>query len=95
MVKALKGKGTYCVESWEILVKIWNLQKKKWHSGKEIYYIWNEKKHEWVKNTLEFAKTRIKTVTLKSVKPQWHGTITSGLSYMNSEFQRKNINNPE
>lgn len=48
MVKALKGKGTYCVESWEILVKIWNLQKKKeWHSGNEniLYLKW---KKTWV-----------------------------------------------
>lgn len=29
MVKALKRKGTYCVDSWEILVKIWNLQKER------------------------------------------------------------------
>lgn len=59
----------------------------------KIYDIWNEKKHEWVKNTLEFAKT--KTVTLKSVKPQWHGTITNGLRYMSSESQRKDRNNPK
>ena len=93
MVKALKGKGTYCVESWEILVKIWNLQKKKKNGILEmkIYYIWNEKKPEWVKNTLEFAKTKTKTVTLKSVKPQWHGTITSGLTYMNFLSSKEKI----
>ena len=93
MVKALKGKGTYCVESWEILVTIWNLQKKKKNGILEmkIYYIWNEKKHEWVKNTLEFAKTKTKTVTLKSVKPQWHGTITSGLTYMNFLSSKEKI----
>lgn len=83
------------MDSWEILAEIWNLQKKKkeWYSGNKIYDIWNEKKHEWVKNTLEFAKT--KTVTLKSVKPQWYGTIINGLRYMSSESQRKDRNNPK
>ena len=94
MVKALKEKGTYYGKSWEILVKIWYLPKKKMAFWKWKYRI-NETNHEWVKNTLEFAKTKTKTVTLKSVKPQWHGTITSGLSYMSSEFQRNDINNPE
>ena len=46
MVKALKGKGTYCVESWEILVKIWNLQKKMaFWKGNILYLKW---KKTWV-----------------------------------------------
>lgn len=33
MVKALKRKGTYCVDSWRNTSRNMNLQKKEWYSG--------------------------------------------------------------
>lgn len=64
MVKALKGKGTYCVESWEILVKIWNLQKKK----RMAFWKWKYTISEMKKNMSE-----LKTLwSLQKPKPkQW------------------------
>lgn len=63
MVKALKEKGTYYVESWEILVKIWYLPKKK-----VAFWKWKYRISE-MKKTMSGLKT---LWSLQKPKPkQW------------------------